>query len=299
MNGAPDPVKEKRQAINFATGQGLSQRRACRLLQINRSSARYQPRPGNEQQDQELVGKIQEIHRKASRYGVRRVYKQLKKKGEIINHKRVQRVMHEHDLLVRRTRKHKTIRTGASVPLQAQYPNHVWTLDFQEDALLSGRKMRLLNILDEFTREWLAVAVGTGAGAKTVMAALLPLFSERGTPAFLRSDNGGEFIAKDLKVCLAAAGAVSYYIEPGKPWQNGYVESFHSRLRDELLDREAFGSISEARVRFAQHQHWYNQERLHSALDYCSPEEFRQNWERDQREQAQREEQKPLISTPD
>ena len=282
MNGASHPLRQKREALLFATQRGLSQRRACLLIEMNRSSARYAPQPPDEDA---LLEKIQAIQNEAPRYGVRRVHDRLRKKGEVVNHKRVQRVMRIHGLLIRRTRKHKTIRTGASVPMKAAYPNHVWTLDFQHDALICGRKMRLLNILDEFTREWLAVVVGTSANAKTVIATLLPLFAKRGAPAFLRSDNGSEFVAHDLKALLGTAGASSYYIDPGKPWQNGYVESFHSRLRDELLDREAFASVLEAGLRLERHRHWYNQERPHSSLGFRSPEEFRQNWE--QRQQAQ------------
>ena len=117
------------------------------------------------------------------------------------------------------------------VPCRAESPDHVWTYDFIEDALLSGRKIRLLNILDEFTREWVAVRVGTSQTGKAVVAVLLPLFRERGVPQFLRSDNGGEFIATEVKEALKAAGASPMYIKPGSPWENGFVESFPREAR--------------------------------------------------------------------
>jgi putative transposase len=189
-------------------------------------------------------------------------------------------------LVVKRTRRKKTIRTGASLPYQAVYPNQVWTIDFQEDALLGGRKVRILNILDEFTREWLAVVVGFSASAKTVMGTLLPLLAKRGSPLYLRSDNGGEFVAEDLKTLLKGVGAVSRFIEPGHPWQNGFIESFHGRLRDEFLDREVFVSLAETRVQIEVHRLWYNRERPHSRLGYLSPEEFHQAWRAKQWQEA-------------
>jgi len=275
MNGTSSPDKEKREAIHYATKRGLSQRRACSLVAMHRSTARYEPcRPD----DTLLVERIKDIQTTLPRFGVRRVHYRLGRTGEKVNHKRVQRVMRENDLTVKRTRRKKTIRTGASVPALALYPNHVWTIDFQEDALLGGRKVRILNILDEFTREWLAVVVGLSASAKTVMGALLPLFRGRGAPLFLRSDNGGEFVAADLKILLEASGTASRFIDPGHPWQNGFIESFHSRLRDEFLNRESFVSLSETRVRIEQHRLWYNRERPHSSLSYLSPDEFHQAW---------------------
>ena len=281
MNRAPHPLQEKREALSYATEKGLSQRRACALVALNRSTACYRTHGSD---DAALIAKIAAIQAQHPRFGVRRVFVRLRKEGEQLNHKRVQRVMHVYGLQVVRRRTKKTIRTGASVACRAEYPNHVWTVDFQEDALIGGGKLRLLNILDEFTREWLSVIVGASASAKTVMAAFLPLFRERGRPpVFVRSDNGGEFIADALQELLVREQSASLFIEPGSPWQNGYVESFHGRLRDELLDREAFLSVAEAQVRLEAHRLWYNRERPHSALGYRSPEEFRQDWERAQK----------------
>lgn len=297
MNSAPEPIQEKREAIRLAIERGVSQRRACSLLKIGRSTVRY---PSQERDDTQLLERIRAVHTKAPRFGVRRVVKQLQrerknqeKKGlqpdEPVNGKRVARVMRQNGLLVRKTRLKKTIRTGQSIPCKAERPNHVWTLDFQEDALIGGRKVKILNIVDEFTREWLEVVAGASTSAALVMRTLLPLFARRGVPDFLRSDNGGEFIAGELKVLLKEAGVASYFIDPGSPWQNGFIESFHSHLRDELLDRVAFASLGEIRSHLSSHRLWYNQERIHSSLDYLTPEESYHLWH----EQSQEHQEKP------
>jgi transposase InsO family protein len=194
--------------------------------------------------------------------------------------------MRQNGLLVKKSHRKKTIRTGATVPCKAEYPNHVWTLDFQEDALIGGKKVKILNILDEFTREWLEVVAGATTSAALVMRTLLPLFARRGTPEFLRSDNGGEFIAGQLKQLLEEARVASYFIDPGSPWQNGFIESFHSHLRDELLNREAFATLTEIRHQLASHRLWYNQERIHSSLDYITPEEYHQAWKDKKQERS-------------
>lgn len=281
MNGTSPSlrIQEKREAVHYAAARGLSERRACSLVVLNRSTARYELRRSDRDTDDALlVEKIKAIQTKSPRFGVRRVHNGLERAGETINHKRVQRVMRVHDMAVKRTRRKKTIRTGARVPCVAECPNEVWTIDFQEDSLLGGRKVRLLNILDEFTRQWLAVVIVHNASAKLVMGTLLTLFAKRGVPQFLRSDNGGEFIAGDLKILLKGVGASSRFIEPGSPWQNGFIESFHGRLRDELLNRETFVSLVEARALLERHRLWYNRERPHSSLGYASPDEFHGTW---------------------
>jgi transposase InsO family protein len=286
MKGASHPLQEKREAIRFAAERGISQRRACSLLEIGRSTLRYQ---AQERDDTDLIERIRAVHLKGPRFGIRRVDGQFQrerrkqeKKGlppaAPVNRKRLQRVMRENGLLIRTTCRKKTIRTGRPIPCKAEYPNHVWTLDFQDDALIGGRKVKILNILDEFTREWLEVVVGFTTSAALVMRTLLPLFARLGGPTYLRSDNGGEFIAGELQSLLREAGVASYFIDPGSPWQNGFIESFHSHLRDELLNREAFASLAEARLRLASHRLWYNQERIHSSLGYLTPEEFHQQW---------------------
>ena len=285
MKEGKDPLQLKREAVVQAIEWGHSQRRACLLLDLQRSTLRYQ---GQGRNDQKLVEQIKEIHTKKARYGIRRVTARLKRRGTLVNHKRVQRVMRVYGLLIRRTKKKKTIRTGASVPAPplgaASHPDHTWCIDFQQDALIGGAKLWILNVLDEFTREWLAVTASRDVTAKTVMALLVPLFQKRGVPKALRSDNGGEFIAQDLQTLLRGWGAEPFFIDPASPWQNGFIESFHGKLRDELLDREVFLSVREARVRLEEQRIEYNTDREHSALGYLTPVEFRDAWEAAQRE---------------
>jgi transposase InsO family protein len=207
----------------------------------------------------------------------------LRAEGIAVNHKKVERLWRAAGLQVprRRRRSFKKSRVEAQpqVPCVAAYPDHVWTYDFIEDGLMDGRKLRILNVLDEFTREWLAVKAGASMSGKAVAAVLDPLFQARGVPSFLRSDNGGEFVAVEVKAALTAAGATPAYIAPGSPWQNGFVESFHGKLRDECLDREVFLTVKETQVCLNQHQRFYNEERPHSALGYVPPAAFRRDWE--------------------
>jgi transposase InsO family protein len=296
VNEAADPVQERRQFAARATEQGLSQRRACRLAHVARSSARYQAHPRDERADaQALKEQMQRVRQKHPRFGIRRAHALLSAQaaasGLRINHKRVQRLWRECGFQVPQRPKKRKLKVERPVPCQAERPDHVWSYDFQEDGPLSGRKMRLLNIIDEFTREWLSVTVGVSLTSQAVIAALVPLFASRCTPAFVRSDNGPEFIADEVKAWLGQNGSAPFYIDPGSPWQNGFVESSHGKLRDELLDREAFASVAEARVHLQTHRRWYNEERPHSSLKYTPPVVFRQAWQQSQR--RSQEEDKP------
>lgn len=246
-----------------------------------RSSMRYKAKPD---QDAPLAAKLAQIKDKYPRFGIRRAHALLRADGQAINRKRVERVWCESGLQVPQRPKKRKIKTGRRVPCQAERPNHVWSYDFQEDGLLSGRKLRLLNILDEFTREWLSVTVGVSLTSQTVLAALKPLFALRGAPCFVRSDNGPEFIAADVQAWLAEGGSAPHYIDPGCPWQNGFTESFHGKLRDELLDREVFASVQEAQVRLETQRRWYNEERPHSSLKYVPPAAFARDWRQKQAE---------------
>jgi len=168
---------------------------------------------------------------------------------------------------------------------QAERPDHVWSYDFQGDALVSGRRLRLLNVLDEFTREWLSVTVGVSLTSQAVLVALTPLFLSRGVPDTVRSDNGPEFIAAEVQDWLRQKGSTPHFIDPGCPWQNGFVESFHGKLRDELLDREVFLSVAEAQTRLETHRRWYNEGRPHSSLKYVPPAAFARAWRQEHQEQ--------------
>jgi len=222
------------------------------------------------------------------RFGVPRVVVMLKAAGppfDTVNRKRIERLWRLAGLQVacRRRQRRKQKPERSRLPCQADHPNHVWTYDFIEDALLDGRKIRILNILDECTREWVAVKAGVSMSGKAVIGVLIPLFRARAVPTFLRSDNGGEFIANEVREALKTAGASPAYIDPGAPWQNGFVESFHGKLRDECLDQETFLTIREAQVCLEKHRRFYNDVRPHSALRYQTPRMFKQEWEERQR----------------
>jgi len=257
-------------------GQGLSERQACRLVGVSRSTVRYRPHPRD---DAPLAERLRKLAWRKKRYGYRRAWATLRRAGERINPKRVYRVWRKEGLSLKNRPRRKRARSGASVPCQATHPNHVWTYDFIHDACDSGRKLKLLTLLDEFTRESLAIEVATSIRAERVIEVLQPLFAQRGRPEFLRSDNGPEFVAHKLKAWLAETGTQTHYIDPGRPWQNGYGESFHSRLRDECLNAELFASLAEARVIIALWRREYNEERPHSSLGYRTPVEFRLAWE--------------------
>lgn len=237
--------------------------------------------------DAAFVVELAQIKDKHPRFGIRRAHALLRAEGQSINRKRVERIWQKSGFQVPQRPKKRKIKTGRTVPCQAERPNHVWSYDFQEDALVSGRKIRLLNVLDEFTREWLSVTVGVSLTSQAVLVALKPLFTLRGAPSFVRSDNGSEFIAGEVQAWLKDSGSAPQYIDPGCPWQNGFQESFHGKVRDELLNREVFVSVAEAQARLEAHQRWYNQERPHSSLKYLPPSKFAESWQQCQALQNQ------------
>ena len=278
--------------VTQAQGRGLSQRQACRLAKVTRSSVRYVAHSHDDQllSDQALKERLEQLKVKHPRFGSPRIHALLKQEmkayGQAINHKRVERIWRKSGLQVPQRPKKRKIKTGRTVSPQAAHPNHVWSYDFQADALVSGRKLRLLNILDKFTREWLSVTVGVSLTSQAVLAALQPLFASWGVPRFVGSDNGPEFIAAEVQEWLKQNGSAPHFIDPGCPWQNGFLESFHGKLRDELLDREVFVSVAEAQTCLETHQHWYNEGRPHSSLHYVSPATFARSWRQEQQRQG-------------
>ena len=219
---------------------------------------------------------------KHSRFGYRRAHALLRREGSAVNHKRVYRLWRREGLLVRRRTKKKLPAAVARQerPFAAERPDNVWCVDFLEDRTLAGRKLRFLSVTDEFTRESLALEVDTSITAERVSAVLKKVILERGdcAPAYLRCDNGPEFIALALRGFLHRAGVATAYIEPGSPWQNGFAESFHGRFRDEFLDQEVFVSALDAQVRTQAWRRFYNEERPHSSLGYQTPSEFAACW---------------------
>jgi putative transposase len=266
---------QRRQGVAVLKAEAVSERRSCALVGIGRSSYRYVPHPGD---DAWLAERLREFSEQRKRYGYRRAWASLRREGHQINHKRVYRVWRTEGLSLKRRGRRKRGRPGGSVPCRAEYPNHVWTYDFIHDACLSGQKLKMLTVVDEFTRECLAIETDTSIRAPHVLQVLEGLFAEHGAPAFLRSDNGPEFIARKLREWLAQERAQALYIDPGSPWQNAYGESFHSRFRDECLNAELFANVQEAKVVIEQWRRDYNQERPHSSLGYVTPVEFKAAW---------------------
>lgn len=220
------------------------------------------------------------LSKKYPRYGYRRIHWELCREGFQVNRKRVQRLWRLEGLKVpqkQRKRRRLASSDGSSTRRQAERPDHVWSMDFVHDQTDDGRALKILPILDEYTREWLTTRVARSITAKGVIDALTELIARRGAPDHIRCDNGPEFIANALKAWLAKANVETLYIDPGSPWQNPYSESFNSRLRDEVLDRELFDSLTEVTVVLDDHRHHYNRRRPHSSLGYLTPEAFAEN----------------------
>jgi transposase InsO family protein len=271
MSGAP----ARRLVVRALVDKGLSTARACDAVDISRSSYAYESRRGD---DVELVERIKEIRDKKPRWGYKRVCAKLRSEGFTVNHKRIERIWREHGFTLPARRKRKKIRTGDTVPVTAGHPNHVWTYDFMFDATHQGRRMKVLTVIDEFTREALAVVPARSLNASSLKGVLARLFADRGRPERIRSDNGPEFIAFELTEWLEAQGASTHHIEPGKPWQNSFAESFNNRVRDECLNMTEFWSIEHARVVLEQWRVEFNTEHPHSSLGYLTPAQFAANW---------------------
>ena len=266
-------MADKRQAVLFLIGGGLSVTRACALLSLHRSTFRYAAHPRD---DTQTVTQMQSLAAQNPRYGYRRI-DALLNQTEHVNHKRVRRLWRKHRLQVPRVVR-KRLRRERPARLQAAYPGYIWAYDFVEDALADGRKLYILTVMDEFTREGLALDVALSTSAEQVIGVLTALVAQHGAPAHLRSDNGAEFVATVVQLWLAESGVQTLYIEPGKPWQNGKEERFNGTVRDECLNLHVFSSLAEAHVRLSAFRQHYNAERPHSRLGYLTPLEFKRAW---------------------
>ncbi len=225
--------------------------------------------------DQELSTQLRAVAREHPRYGYRRVWAVLRTAGMIVNAKRVYRLWQAIGLCVPQRRPRRRVRGGGVRPLPAQHPNHMWAYDFVHDRCVNGQKLKILTVVDEWTRECLALEVDGRINASRVIDVLRQLIRQQGPPAYLRSDNGPEFVAKAIKAWLAQSDVQTAYIEAGKPWQNGTNESFNGKFRDECLNLEWFRHCLEARIVIEQWRRRYNEERPHSSLGYRTPAQAR------------------------
>jgi putative transposase len=273
------PARRRRAVAMVRDRLGVSERWACRVLGQHRSTERYEPTRAED--DSALRSELRQFSRDRPRWGYRRAHHHLREQGWDVNRKRVQRLWREEGLRVP-VRRRKRRRLGEStVParrLRSERPNQAWAFDFQFDQTGDGRALKVLNIVDEFTRESLVMLVGRSIDADTVVETLERLVAERGAPEHLRMDNGPEMTAHALQDWCRFSKAGTVYIEPGSPWQNPFVESFHSRVRDELLDVEEFACLAEARVVIEDWRQDYNRHRPHSSLGMRAPAVFAAEW---------------------
>jgi transposase InsO family protein len=250
----------------------ISERRACRVLRQHRSTQRKLPRTPDD--EAALTADIIELAKTYGRYGYRRITALLKEAGWAVNHKRVERIWRREGLKVparQRKRSRLWLNDGSCIRLRPERRNHVWAYDFVEDCTQDGKKIRMLTVIDEFSRECLAIAVDRRQNSRSVLDTLSDLFMRYGPPEHIRSDNGPEFIAIAVREWLAQIGVKTLYIEPGSPWENGYNESFNGKLRDELLAGELFTTLKEAQILIEVWRRHYNTVRPHSSLDYKPP----------------------------
>ena len=251
---------------------GVSERRACRVISQARSTQRRRPQIRSD--EDVLTGRIIELASAFGRYGYRRVTALLKREGWRVNHKRVERIWRKVGLKVPARQKKRGrlwLNDGSCLRLRAEHVNHVWSYDFVYDRTRDGRGLRFLNIVDEYSRQCLAIVAARNFRAIDVLTTLADLFLERGVPEHIRSDNGPEFIAAELRSWLLKLGVSTLFIEPGSPWENGYIESFNGKFRDEFLSGEVFDTLSEAQVLTERWKRVYNSIRPHSSLGYRPP----------------------------
>jgi transposase InsO family protein len=250
----------------------VSERRACRTLGQVRSTQRYQPTVADD--EVLLVERIVELASRYGRYGYRMITGMLWAEGWRVNHKRVERIWRQEGLKVpqRQPKRGRLwLNDGSCVRLRPLHRDHVWSYDFVADRTRDGRPLRMLTLVDEYTRECLAIPVGRRLLADDVIDCLADLFVTRGVPEHIRSDNGPEFTATAVREWLARIGVKTLFIEPGSPWENGYIESFNGKLRNELLNGEVFETLLEAQVLVERWRRHYNTVRPHSSLGYRPP----------------------------
>ena len=250
----------------------MSERRVCGVIEQPRATQRYQATEPDDEVG--LTAAIIGYATQYGRYGYRRITALLHRDGWRVNHKRVERIWRQEGLKVPQKQPKRGrlwLTDGSCMRLRPCWPNHVWSYDFVMARTHEGKAFRMLTIIDEYTRECLAIVVGRRINSHDVLYTLADLFIRRGIPAHIRSDNGSEFCAKAVRGWLGRLGVGTLFIEPGSPWENGYIESFNGKLRDELLNREIFYTVKEATILIEQWRRHYNGVRPHSALGYRPP----------------------------
>jgi len=272
-------VSERRKLAACFEKRDVPVSRTCELLGVSRRRLEY----ASKKNDADLVDRLKTLAAAHPRFGVRQLWRQVRRRGLIVNLKRVRRLCRRHGLLLKQKRRRKRLGLGVGLPCKAEHPNHVWSYDFVEDRTETGRKLRILTIVDEFTRRCIELEVEHRMNAKFVAQALLKQFQVHGAPQFIRSDNGPEFIAKFLMNVLKLHGVEARHIDPGSPWQNGIDERFNGTLRDECLNRETFHGRDHARAVIRLWGRFYNVDRPHSSLgSHITPQEFYERWKREE-----------------
>jgi len=254
---------------------GISERRACGLFRVWRSSCRYQEQPDR---DEELREQLMALAQERPRFGYRRLGVLLAREDKHVNHKRLFRVYRAAGLSVKRNRRKKLVRIGVSQPVLSA-PDQEWSLDFLCDALATGRTVRVLSVVDNFTRECLALEADTSFASQRVTRVLDDVIARRGSPKALRMDNGPELTSRHFLAWCLERKIAMHHIQPGKPMQNGHIESFNGRLRDECLNANWFRNLFDARHKIAYWRDDYNTARPHSSLAYRTPSEFAGQWQ--------------------
>ena len=262
------PAGRREAAGQVQETMGLSERRACRVVGVNRSTARYASRRRDDGPVRERLRALAERWR---RYGYRRLTVLLRREGQKINAKRVYRLYREAGLAVRRRRRKRVSRPRGEGIRAPDGANGRWSMDFMADTLASGRTLRTLNVVDDFTRECLAIEVDTSLSGRRVTRVLERLVRERGMPGCIVADNGPEFTGRAVDQWAYERGLRLAFIEPGRPMQNAYVESFNGKFRDECLNEHWFVSVADARAIIEEWRQMYNRDRPHSALGYATP----------------------------
>jgi putative transposase len=265
------PAAQREAVERLRTVFGMSERRACRVISADRKSMRYRSQRGD---DAELRQRLRDLAQERRRFGYRRLHVLLRRDGVAINRKKMQRLYREEGLTVRRRRgRRRAVGARAPAPVLA-LPNQRWSFDFVHDQLATGRRFRVLNIVDDVTRECLRAVVDTSISGRRVVRELADLVAERGSPKTIVSDNGTELTSNAVLSWAGEAKVEWHYIAPGKPTQNGFVESFNGRMRDELLNETLFLTLGQARDIVAGWVEDYNTERPHSSLGYATPAAF-------------------------